>query len=95
MINQEHNCCIKLISMFCAQPNWAKEAKMAKTLLYKCPDLEAWAALKLPNKINSLSFFLLKENKIYIPLSQRNPYLLDLDKLRPKNEKKIDFIVEN
>ncbi len=88
--NPEYDCCRELVSKFCANANWPREMKMAKKLLFICPDLEAWQELTLAFPVTSLAFFLTDEGKIYIPESRRNPYLLDLDKLNPK---KIDYSV--
>jgi hypothetical protein len=57
------------------------------------PDLESWMELNLPHKIPSLAFFLTDAGKVYIPESARNPFLLDLDKLKPNSKKMIDLIL--
>jgi hypothetical protein len=78
-------CCLELINKFIDNPNYPREIKIAKKLLYICPDLHSWLALEIPFKINSLAFFLKPESHCYIPISQENPYLLDMDELKPKN----------
>lgn len=84
MKNLEFEMCRKLVTKFCVNPkSFANEIKIAKKLLCRSPDIEAWDALVLPEKINSLSFFLTSHGAVYIPESQKNPYLLDLDKLKP------------
>lgn len=85
MINIEHECCKKLVNYFCYKPIWPKELKIAKKLLRLSPDVDAWLSLVLPYRINSLSFFLSPNGEIFVPTSQRNPYLLDLDKLHHGN----------
>ncbi len=92
-MNPEHKACVELITKFINYPNWAKEMKIAKKLLSMSPDIESWMQLNLPNKINSLSFFLTTDGNVYIPESQKNPYLLDLQKLRPKTKSSVDFVV--
>jgi len=95
MKNIEFDAARQLVTKFCSAPkSFGNEVKIAKQLLYKSPDIEAWESLSLPYKINSLSFFLTADGSQFIPLSQRNPYLLDLDKLRPKPKKNIDFCVK-
>jgi hypothetical protein len=80
--NPEFQACQKLVSMFCESPSsWPNEIKTAKKLLKLSPDIEAWKALHLPYKINSLLYFLTPEGKDLIPSSKENPYLLDLDRL--------------
>ncbi len=81
MKNIEHWVAQQLVEKFCANANWPKELKMAKKLLCKSPDLDAWLNLNIGRKINSLCFFLTTEGESYIPLSQKNPYLMDLGKL--------------
>ena len=97
MRNIEFECARKLVTKFIESPkNWPQEIKIAKKLLRDfSPDLDSWLELNLPHKIPSLAFFLTEGGKIYIPNSGRNPYLLDLDKLCSKNNKKLDFLVEN
>lgn len=89
------NCCRILVDKFCPNcDNWPREMKIAKKLLYICPDIEAWQALKLPFAIHSLSYFLTEVGKVFIPKSQKNPHLLDLDSLKPKRKskkKKVDL----
>ncbi len=93
MKNLEHWAAKELIVKFIENPNWNKEIKIAYKLLYKSPDLESWLSLSLPIKISSLSFFLTKEGELYCPESCKNPYLLDLQKLRPKTKSSVDFVV--
>lgn len=93
MQNLEHWACRQLVTKFIKNPkNWAQEIKLAKTLLCHSPDLDAWLELNLTNSIASLSFFLCKDGVIFRPLSQKNPYLLDLDKLKPRTNK-LDVLV--
>lgn len=93
-MNIEFECARKLVTKFCSAPkSFGNEIKIAYKLLYDSPDLEAWDALVLPKSINSLSFFLTENGRIFIPSSARNPYLLDLDKLQPKTKNKIDLEV--
>lgn len=86
--NPIFDCCRRLIDAFCVKPtSYAREIKIAKQLLYRCPDIEAWEALILPQQINSLSFFLTSDGEIFIPDSQANPMLLDMTQLRPAPKK--------
>ncbi len=82
-----------LVSQFISNPNWPREIKIAKKLLYLCPDIDAWKGLFLDRPISSLSFFLTDGGEIFIPHSKKNPYLLDLDKLQPKSKNSVDFNV--
>ena len=83
MKNIEHEACKALVSKFCANPkSWAQELKIARKLLNLSPDLKSWYALELPMKINSLAYFLTEDGKIFVPKSQKNDYLLDLEKFK-------------
>lgn len=90
-MNIEHECCKKLVSKFVESPNFPREIKIAKKLLLLSPDVDSWMELNLPYKIPSLAFFLTEDGKVFVPESQRNSYLLDLDKFKPKQKNKIDF----
>lgn len=93
-MNIEFECARKLVTKFCAAPkSFGNEISIAKRLLYQSPDIEAWDSLSLPYRINSLSFFLTPDGAQFIPCSQKNPFLLDLDKLAPKQKNKIDVLV--
>lgn len=95
-MNVEFSCARRLVTKFCERPkSFGNEIKIAKQLLLKSPDIDAWDSLSLPYKINSLSFFLTSEGSLFIPQSQKNPYLLDLDKLQSKSKKNIDFTADN
>ena len=92
-MNIEFKCAKELVVKFVENPNFAREIKLAKDLLYNySPDLDSWLSLSLPFKINSLAFFKTDAGKVFIPQSQKNPYLLDFDKLAPKS-KHLDFSV--
>jgi len=93
MKNIEFECCRQLIIKFVEEPNFPREVKLAKKLLYLSPDLDSWLKLTLPHKINSLAFFLTENGKPYIPESQQNPYLLDLEKLKGNKKNKVDFTI--
>lgn len=92
-MNIEHEVCKKLVTKFIERPNFPREIKIAKKLLLLSPDVDSWMELNLPYKIPSLAFFLTDDGKVFIPSSGRNPYLLDLDKLAPKNKKSLDVLV--
>ena len=84
----------ELVKKFVDNPIWPREMKISKRLLSEySSDLDAWLSLNI-GKLPSLAFFLKDENRIFVPQSQKNPYLLDLDKLRSKSKKSIDFIVD-
>ncbi len=85
-MNVEHKLCKELVGKFVKNPRWPREIKIAKTLLSQCPDIEAWFGLNLSG-LPSLAYFLTEEGSMFIPTSQKNPYLLDLSKLE---NKKID-----
>lgn len=83
--------CRMMIDKFCPNcNNWPLEISVAKKLLYISPDIDAWLALSLPFPIDSLIFFLSESGRFYHPTSQKNPYLLDMNKLSPRN-KKVDL----
>lgn len=90
-MNIEHEICKKLVTKFIEQPNFPREIKIAKKLLFLSPDVDSWMELNLPYKIPSLAFFLTETGSVFVPSSQKNPYLLDLDKFAPKSKK----IIEN
>lgn len=92
-MNIEHEVCKKLVTKFIERPNFPREIKIAKKLLLLSPDVDSWMELNLPYKIPSLAFFLTEDGKVFVPSSGRNPYLLDLDKLVPKNKKSLDVLV--
>lgn len=78
-MNIEHWACKELVGKFVKEPNWPKEIKIAKKLLFNySPDLDAWLALNMSYKLTSLAFFLTENGKSFIPQSQNNPYLFDL-----------------
>ncbi len=92
MKNIEHWAAKQLVGKFVNNPNWPRELKISYKLLNLSPDLDSWLSLNI-GILPSLAFFLTSEGKIFIPSSGRNPYLLDLDKLRPKSKSSIDFVV--
>lgn len=85
-MNIEHKACQKLVDKFVRNPVWPREMKLAKRLLAQSPDIDAWMALDI-SLVPSLAYFLSEVGQVYIPQSQQNPYLLDLDKLQPKSKK--------
>lgn len=60
--------------------NWAKEMRIAQTILSKYPDKNIWKNLFLPFKLNSLFFFLTQKGQEF---------------LKPKREKYIPHVSKN